>query len=143
MRKNIIAGNWKMHMNLSDAINLVSELKTEISGKELNADVIVAPPFTNLEAISALIKDSNIQLGAQNMHFEDSGAFTGEISAEMLKSVGCKYVILGHSERRTIFGEDDEMINKKVKQALKKKQSIEKINFSKKEKSINFFPCHF
>ncbi len=118
MRKYIIAGNWKMNKNLSEAIQLVSDLKNELAGKTLNADVIIAPPFVNLETVNSLIEDSVIKLAAQNMHFADSGAFTGEISAQMLKSVGCEYVILGHSERRTIFGETDEMINKKVHQAF-------------------------
>ena len=119
MRKYIIAGNWKMNKDLTEAVQLVSELKAELNGKDLNADVIIAPPFVNLEAVNSIIKDSVIKLSAQNMHFADSGAFTGEISVQMLKSVGCEYVILGHSERRTIFGETDEMINKKVHQALK------------------------
>jgi triosephosphate isomerase len=119
MRKNIIAGNWKMNKDLTEAIQLVSELKSELDGKTLNAEVIVAPPFIALETINSLIKDTNIKLAAQNMHSSDSGAFTGEASASMLKSVGCEYVILGHSERRTIFGESDEFINEKVKQAFK------------------------
>jgi triosephosphate isomerase len=79
----------------------------------------VCPPFTNLETVNAVIKDSAIQLGAQNMYFEENGAFTGEISPAMLKSVGCSFVILGHSERRTIFGESNQLINKKIKAALK------------------------
>ncbi len=119
MRKNIIAGNWKMNKNLSEAIQLVSDLKTELDGKTLNAEVIVAPPFTSLETVNSLIKDSAIKLSAQNMHSADSGAYTGEVSVEMLKSVGCSYVILGHSERRTIFGESDEFINEKVIHAFK------------------------
>ena len=118
MRKKIIAGNWKMNNNLSEAVKLVSDLKAELAGKEINAEVIVAPPFTSLEAVNSLLKDSKIQLAAQNMHPSDSGAFTGEVSASMLKSVGCTHVILGHSERRTIFNESDEFINKKVKQAF-------------------------
>lgn len=118
MRKNIIAGNWKMNKNLSEAIQLVSELKSELEGKELNAVVIVAPPAIALEAVNSLVEDSNIKLAAQNMHSSDSGAFTGELSASMLKSVGVEYVILGHSERREIFGESDELINDKVKQAF-------------------------
>lgn len=119
MRKKIIAGNWKMNKNLSEAIQLISDLKMELDGKTLNSDVVIAPPFLALEAAKSLIKDSVIKLSAQNMHPNDSGAFTGEISADMLKSVGCEYVILGHSERRTLFGESDEFINQKVKQALK------------------------
>ena len=118
MRKNIIAGNWKMNKNLSEAFQLVSELKNELNGKSLHADVIVAPPSIALDAINSLVKGTNIKLAAQNMHSEDSGAFTGELSAEMLKSVGCDFVILGHSERRTIFGESDEFINKKVIKAI-------------------------
>lgn len=118
MRKYVIAGNWKMNKELTEAVQLASELKAELNGKELNADVIISPPFVNLEAVNSIIKDSSIKLAAQNIHFADSGAFTGEISAQMIKSVGCQYVILGHSERRTIFGETDEVINKKIHQAL-------------------------
>ncbi|PJA96637.1 MAG: triose-phosphate isomerase, partial [Ignavibacteriales bacterium CG_4_9_14_3_um_filter_34_10] len=117
MNKYVIAGNWKMNNDLKESITLVSEIKTSLEKRE-NIDVILCPPFTSLETASALLKDSHIKLGAQNMHFEDSGAFTGEISAKMLKSVGCEYVILGHSERRTIFNETDEVINKKIKKAL-------------------------
>ena len=120
MRKKIIAGNWKMNKNLSEAIQLVSDLKSKLAGETIDAEVVVAPPFIALEAVNSLIKGTNIKLSAQNMHFEDSGAFTGEISADMLKSIGCTYAILGHSERRTIFGENDEMINSKVKQAFNK-----------------------
>lgn len=118
MRKYIIAGNWKMNKDLSEAVQLASELKAELEGKSLNVDVIIAPPAVTLEAVNSIIKGSVIKLSSQNMHFADSGAFTGEISAQMIKSVGCEYVILGHSERRTIFGETDEMINKKVHQAF-------------------------
>ena len=118
MRKNVVAGNWKMNNNLSESVNLISEIKNAVTGKELNAEIIICPPFTSLETASTLVKDTNIKLGAQNMHFEESGAYTGEISAQMLKSVGCEYVILGHSERRAIFGESDEIINKKIKKAL-------------------------
>ncbi len=118
MRKKVIAGNWKMNKNLGESLSLIKDIKLamlNISGK---VDVIVCPPFTSLETGANLLKESPVKLGAQNMHFEDSGAFTGEISASMLKSVGCEYVILGHSERRTIFNENDEMINKKLKKAL-------------------------
>ena len=87
-------------------------------GNDTKFDVIVCPPFTSLSEVSTLIKNTPVKLGAQNMHYEDSGAFTGAISNSMLKSVGCEYVIIGHSERRTIFGENDEMINKKIKKAL-------------------------
>jgi triosephosphate isomerase len=118
MRKKVIAGNWKMHKNLKETADLINDIKAQLAGKTLKADVIVCPTFTNLSAASELIKGSVIKLGAQNMYFEDFGAYTGEISADMLKSVGCEYVILGHSERRTIFHESDETINKKLKKAL-------------------------
>jgi triosephosphate isomerase (TIM) len=118
MRRKVVAGNWKMHKNYSEAVSLVSDLKNELINENLKCDVIVCPPFTFLEAAHTVVKSSEIQLGAQNMHFEEKGAFTGEVSAEMLKSVGCEYVILGHSERRKIFEESDETINKKVRAAL-------------------------
>jgi triosephosphate isomerase len=118
MRKNVIAGNWKMNNDLKESEKLIVELKNLLQNEKPNCDVIVCPPYTSLSEASKLLKGSQIKLGAQNMHFEDSGAFTGEISASMLKSVGCEYVILGHSERRTIFGESDEVINKKIKKAL-------------------------
>lgn len=118
MRTKVIAGNWKMFMNLSESVELISGIKNLLSNKEIKSKVIIAPPYTNLETANTLIKDSIINLAAQNMYFENQGAFTGEISASMLKSVGCKYVILGHSERRTLFEESDELINKKIIQAL-------------------------
>jgi len=123
MNKYVIAGNWKMNNDLKESIALVSEIKSSLQKKE-NVDVILCPPFTSLETASALLKDSYIKLGAQNMYYEDSGAFTGEISAKMLKSVGCEYVILGHSERRTIFKETDEIVNKKIKKALSEKLKV-------------------
>jgi triosephosphate isomerase len=118
MRKKVIAGNWKMNKNISESASLVSALKNLLSSASVNADVIVCPPFTSLDTVNALVKGSAVKLGAQNMYFEESGAYTGEISAEMLKSAGCEYVILGHSERRTIFGESNQVINKKIKKAL-------------------------
>ena len=117
MRKTIVAGNWKMNKDLNESVALVSEIKN-LLGNDNNADVIICPPYTSLETVHTLIKDTNIGLGAQNMCAADSGAFTGAISASMIKSVGCEYVILGHSERRTIFGETDELINAKIKKAL-------------------------
>jgi len=119
MRKKIIAGNWKMFNDINGTVKLISDIKKDLNGKNPNALVIVCPPFTNLESASTLLKDSVIKLGAQNMYFEENGAFTGEISPSMLKSVGVEYVILGHSERRTIFGEPDQLINKKIKAAVK------------------------
>lgn len=118
MRRKVIAGNWKMNNNLAESQNLISKLITGLSSQKTNCEVIICPPFTSLSESSTLIKDTVIKLGAQNMYFEENGAFTGEVSASMLKSVGCEYVILGHSERRAIFGETDELINKKIKKAL-------------------------
>jgi triosephosphate isomerase len=118
MRKKVVAGNWKMNNDIVESINLISSIKRDLSNKSPNVRVIVCPPFTSLETVSTLIKNSSILLGAQNLHFAESGAFTGEISASMLKSVGCEYVIVGHSERRTLFNEKDEIINKKLKSAL-------------------------
>lgn len=118
MRKYVIAGNWKMNNDLKESEKLIVELKNLLQNEKPNCDVIVCPPFTSLSEAAKLLKGTQIKLGAQNMHFEDSGAFTGEVSASMLISVGCEYVILGHSERRNIFGENDEMINKKIKKAL-------------------------
>jgi triosephosphate isomerase len=118
MRKKIIAGNWKMNKDIPATEVFINELKSKLQNEKINADVIVCPPFTSLETAGNLLKNSFIKLGAQNMYFEDEGAFTGEISASMLKSAGCEFVILGHSERRTIFKENNELINKKIKKAL-------------------------
>ena len=118
MRKIIIAGNWKMNNDLIESEKLIVDLKNLLQNEKPNCDVVVCPPYTSLSEASKLLKGSQIKLGAQNMHFEENGAFTGEVSALMLKSVGCEYVILGHSERRHIFGESNEMINKKIKKAL-------------------------
>ena len=118
MRKKVIAGNWKMHKDLSESQSLITKLTNALSKEEVKCDVIICPPYTSLSEAAALTKNTKVKLGAQNMHFEDKGAFTGEISAAMLKSVGCEFVILGHSERRAIFGESDQMINKKIKKAL-------------------------
>lgn len=118
MRKLIIAGNWKMNNDLEQSEKLIVELKNLLQNEKPNCDVIICPPYTSLSEAAKLIKGSDIKLGAQNMYFEESGAYTGEVSASMLKSVGCEYVILGHSERRAIFNESDELINKKIKKAL-------------------------
>lgn len=119
MRTKIVAGNWKMNNDLNASITLISDIKKELSGKNSNVKIIVCPPFTSLESVSTVLKGTEISLGAQNMYFEESGAFTGEISPSMLKSVGCEYVILGHSERRTIFLESNQVINQKTKTAIK------------------------
>lgn len=116
MRKKIIAGNWKMNKNHNEAVELINTLKSGIDTDK--SDVVVCAPFVDLMSVSEAIKGTNINLGAQNMHFEESGAYTGEIAPSMLKELGVKYVIIGHSERRAYFGETDEIINKKVKKAL-------------------------
>jgi triosephosphate isomerase len=118
-RTPIIAGNWKMNKTTIEAEELAAALVPLVSSAT-DREIVLAPPFTSLEAVSETIKGTNISLAAQNMHWEDKGAFTGEISAEMLLDLGCKYVIIGHSERRQYFGETDETVNRKVKQALKK-----------------------
>ena len=120
MRRIIIAGNWKMNEGIGESISLVKELKRLVKDFG-DRGIIVCPPFTSLAAVGAEIKGSNIELGAQNMHFEKEGAFTGEVSSLMLKEIGVEYVILGHSERRHVFGERDELINKKIKAALENK----------------------
>lgn len=117
MRKKIVAGNWKMNMNREETSRLINELKTEVRKSE--AEVIIAPTFVNLAEAVSQLKGSFIEVAAQNMHFAESGAYTGEISAGMLKSVGINTVILGHSERRAYFGEDDALLAKKVDAALK------------------------
>lgn len=143
MRRKVIAGNWKMNNDISGTISLITELKKGINS-ETKALVIVCPPFTSLETTQTLLKDSLIKFGAQNMYYEESGAFTGEISPLMLKSVGCEYVILGHSERRTIFNESDSLINKKIKSALN--HNLKPIfcigeTLEEREKGITFEVC--
>ena len=112
MRKPIIAGNWKMNKTPSEAVELITQLKPLV--KDAEAEVVVCPPFVGLAAAAQALEGSNIALGAQNMHFEEKGAFTGEIAPNMLKELGVEYVIIGHSERRQYFAETDETINKKV-----------------------------
>jgi triosephosphate isomerase len=118
-RKPIIAGNWKMNMTATQARDLASKLIPLVSGVK-DRDIVLAPTFTSLQTVAEAIKGTNVALAAQNVFWEDKGAFTGEISAEMLLDSGCKYVIIGHSERRQYFGETDETVNKKVRQALNK-----------------------
>ncbi len=122
-RKPILAGNWKMNKTTAEARDLAAKLAPLVSGVK-NREIVLAPTFTSLQTVSEAIKGTNMILAAQNMHWEDRGAFTGEISAEMLLDLGCKYVIIGHSERRQYFGETDETVNKKAKQALKKGLSV-------------------
>ena len=118
-RRKLIAGNWKMNNTNKEGLELVSKLKELVKDCK-DRDIMIAPSFTCLSEIKNAISGSNIKLGAQNLYFEEKGAFTGQVSADMLLSVGCEYVIIGHSECRDIFGETDELINKKVKRALEK-----------------------
>jgi len=121
MRRKLIAGNWKMNKSYNESQILAEEISKNIEPTITeNIDVLICPPFISLGVISEIIKDSGIKLGAQNVYSENDGAYTGEISAEMLKSVGCEYVIIGHSERRKFFYETDEDVNAKVKKALDK-----------------------
>ena len=116
-RRTIIAGNWKMNMTPSEAEKLINELKPLCEGKN-GCDIIICVPFVDLPVAVNAVKGSNIKVGAQNVHFEKSGAFTGEISASMLKEIGCEYVVIGHSERRQYFGETDITVNKRLLAAL-------------------------
>lgn len=118
MRKRIIAGNWKMNKTVSEAADLAKAVRAAMT-KATETEVVLCPPFTALTAVAAEINGSSVRLGAQNMHWEEKGAYTGEVSAAMLRSAGCDYVILGHSERRQYFGESDESVNKKCQAALK------------------------
>lgn len=119
VRKVLIVGNWKMNKTASEASAFVRELAAKLPASS-SIDFVMAPPFTALEAVrTALDPGSPIQLGAQNVFWEDHGAFTGEISAPMLRDLGCRYVILGHSERRALFGEQDEAIRKKLSAAIR------------------------
>lgn len=117
MRKPIIAGNWKMNKTPDEAVRLIKDLIPLVEDVD-TVDIVVCPPFVNLAAASAALAGSNIRLGAQNMHHEPGGAYTGEVSAAMLLALGVEYVILGHSERRQYFGETDEGVRKKAKAAL-------------------------
>ncbi len=117
MRKKFVAGNWKMNKTVAGSIALASEILRHL-GTAPPCEVAVAPTFVSLEVVHQVLKGTAIKLAAQNCHYENDGAFTGEISAQMLKSVGCDYVILGHSERRQYFGENDAIINRKVKKVL-------------------------
>jgi triosephosphate isomerase len=115
--KPFIAGNWKMHKTIPEALDLVNGLREEGAVQE-EAVLVVIPPFTALSEINKTIEGSRVGLGAQNMYWEEKGAFTGELSPGMLKDAGCQYVVIGHSERRQYFGETDETVNKKIKAAL-------------------------
>ncbi len=118
MRKPIIAGNWKMNKTPSQGAALVNELKPLV--ENASCDVVVCVPATDLYAVGEAVKGSNVHLGAQNVHFAESGAYTGEISADMLLELGVEYVVIGHSERRQYFGETDETVNKRTLTAIAK-----------------------
>ena len=116
MRRKVIAGNWKMNMLPNEAINFIQELAPLV--KDTKNEVILCVPYTDLFYALLHVQGTNIKIGAQNMHWEEKGAYTGEVSAPMLKSIGVEYVIIGHSERRQYFAETDETVNKKIKSAL-------------------------
>lgn len=118
-RRTFIAGNWKMNKTVADALTLTRELRNAVSQVRDRVEIAIAPPFTALHPVAKALEDSNIALAAQNCHASESGAFTGEIAAPMLKEVGCAWVILGHSERRQFFGETDAGVNRKVAATLK------------------------
>lgn len=117
MRKWIVAGNWKMHNTIAESVALAQAIKEGTAGLK-NGEVILAPPFTALQSVGEVSRGSIVSLAAQNMYYEDKGAFTGEISPLMLKDAGCTHVLVGHSERRKHFNESDEQVNLKVKKAL-------------------------
>ena len=120
MRKTIIAGNWKMHKTIVEAIELANGLKRELFKLDFNAvDVVLCPAFTALSEVAEVLAETGIGLGAQDIYWLDEGAFTGEVSPLMLRDAGCQFVIIGHSERRQFFGESNEGVNKKIKAALR------------------------
>ena len=119
MRKKIIAGNWKMNKTVAESIELVEELQ-RLHADQTAVDVVVCPPYTSLKSVSDILSNTQIHVGSQNISAEDSGAYTGEISHEMLKELYVRYVIIGHSERREYFQESDDLINRKVLKALEK-----------------------
>lgn len=118
MRKTIIAGNWKMNKNHLEAIELSKGIRERVTDVS-DVEIVICPTFTSLNAVADVIKGSNVALGAQNMHWEENGAYTGEISANMLLTLGCRYVILSHSERRSYFHETDDICALKIAAALK------------------------
>lgn len=118
MRKNIVAGNWKMNTTLQEGIKLADDVRASIEGKDIKCEVILGVPFTHLSDIVKSVAGSRIEVAAENCAAEPKGAFTGEVSAEMVASTGARYVILGHSERRSYYGETSEILTKKVKMAL-------------------------
>ncbi|MDE7437142.1 MAG: triose-phosphate isomerase [Muribaculaceae bacterium] len=118
MRKNVVAGNWKMNTTLEDGVELANQINTLLKGKTVNCDVVICVPFTHLTSVNAVIEPELVKLGAENCSEHEKGAYTGEISAPMVKSTGATHVILGHSERRQYFGENNEQLLAKTKLAL-------------------------
>ncbi len=117
MRKPIIAGNWKMYKTTSEALDFIGQIKSK--AERTDVDSVICAPFTSLASLVEATKATNIQVGAQNLHFEDQGAFTGEVSGAMLQHLGVQYVIIGHSERRAYFAETDQTVNQKLKAAFR------------------------
>ena len=118
MRRYLMVGNWKMHKTVAEAVELAKAVRAGIESRPPQLDVVVCPPFTALHSVAEALKGSPVALGAQNMHWENEGAFTGEVSPVMLSDLGCSFVILGHSERRQMFGENDEGVGDKVLAAV-------------------------
>ncbi len=117
MRRPFIAGNWKMHKTIREAVDFAQHLIV-MCGQSTERRVVIAPPFTALSAVAEVLKGSKIHLSAQNLHDKPAGAYTGEVSAKMIVDAGCEYIIVGHSERRALFGETDDVINRKLKTAI-------------------------
>lgn len=118
MRKNVVAGNWKMNTTLEEGVELANQINGLLKGKKVDCDVVVCVPFTHLTSVNAVLESELVGLGAENCSEHEKGAYTGEVSAAMVKSTGAGYVILGHSERRQYFGENNEQLLAKTKQAL-------------------------
>lgn len=118
MRKNVVAGNWKMNTTLEEGVELANQINSLLKGKTVNCDVVVCVPFTHLTSVNAVLESELVKLGAENCSEHEKGAYTGEVSAAMVKSTGATHVILGHSERRQYFGENNEQLLAKTKLAL-------------------------
>jgi triosephosphate isomerase len=125
MRKKIIAGNWKMYKTVPESVRLVKQLKTRLTKQPTKkCNVLICPPYTSLSMVTEELKGSKVEVGAQNLAWENQGAYTGEVSAQMIRSSGAKWVIIGHSERRQYFKEDEKLLNKKIKIALQNKLKV-------------------